>query len=43
MEDVAFSLQLNPPEIGENTVDISKEFGYLEMEIEELILEEIIA
>ena len=43
MEDVAFSLQYNPPEIGENTVNILKEFRYLEMEIEELILEEIIA
>ena len=43
MEDVAFSLQHNSPEIGENTVDILKEFGYLEMEIEELILKEIIA
>jgi len=43
MEDAEFSLKNNPPEIGENTVAILKEYGYSKSEIEAFILEKIIA
>ena len=43
IEDAAFSLRNNPPEIGEDTIEILKEYGYLEEEIEGFVLSKIIA
>ncbi|MEY4540454.1 MAG: hypothetical protein RLZZ306_2211, partial [Bacteroidota bacterium] len=43
MENTAFLLKHNPPEIGEDTVEILKEFGYLENEINGFVLNNIIA
>jgi crotonobetainyl-CoA:carnitine CoA-transferase CaiB-like acyl-CoA transferase len=43
IEGSEFSLKNNPPEIGEDTVEILKAFGYLEEEIEGFVLEKIIA
>ena len=43
MNGTEFSLKNNPPEIGENTLEILKEFGYSVGEIEAFVLGKIIA
>ena len=43
IEDAAFSLRNNPPEIGEDTIEILREYGYLKNEIDEFFLKNIIA
>jgi crotonobetainyl-CoA:carnitine CoA-transferase CaiB-like acyl-CoA transferase len=42
MEDTQFSLQHNPPEIGENTVEILKEFGYFADDIDDFLSHRIV-
>ena len=43
IEDAAFSLRNNPPEIGEDTIEILREYGYLKNEIDAFFLKNIIA
>jgi crotonobetainyl-CoA:carnitine CoA-transferase CaiB-like acyl-CoA transferase len=42
MEDAEFSLQHNPPEIGEDTIEILREIGYSLPEIETLRLSKVV-
>ncbi len=42
IEDAEFSLKNNPPDIGENTVEILLGLGYIAEEIEALVLENVV-